>query len=148
MCEDFARLFLTLGSPEEAAKKAGFPPGSALAEGLKLLESKKVRRILKTASAGGLGSVQALAGLRRLAFGRINDALKLLSDDEPQDVASLDLFNVSEIKRVKGGGMEIKFFDRLEALKRLLEITRSDSENESADRLFSALRDSASSGDD
>lgn len=31
----------------------------------------------------------------------------------------MDLFNISEIKRVKGGGMEIKFFDRIKALEKL-----------------------------
>jgi hypothetical protein len=32
---------------------------------------------------------------------------------------SLELFNVSEIKKPKGGGIEIKFFDRLKALEHL-----------------------------
>ena len=71
-------------------------------------------------------------GLRRLAFGEIHDAVLLLFADESEileKLGELDLFNVSEIKRPKGGGMEIKFFDRLEALKRALEKLK-DSKNE------------------
>ena len=61
-------------------------------------------------------------GLRRLAFGEIKDAVTLLFADENEimeKLPDLDLFCVSEIKRPKGGGMEIKFFDRIKALERL-----------------------------
>ena len=61
-------------------------------------------------------------GLRRLAFGEIQDAVRLLYAPEEQILPALgemDLFNISEIKRPKGGGMEIKFFDRLKALEKL-----------------------------
>ena len=43
-----------------------------------------------------------------------------------EKLPKLDLFNVSEIKRPRGGGMEIKFFDRLKALEKLTD----DSEKE------------------
>ena len=65
---------------------------------------------------------EVIAGYRKLAFGAGNDALKLLFYEQtppPEELASLDLFNVSDIKRPKGGGLEIKFFDRCEALLRL-----------------------------
>ena len=67
-------------------------------------------------------------GLRRLAFGEIHDAVLLLFADESEileKLGELDLFNISEIKRPKGGGMEIKFFDRIRALEKL-----KDSKNE------------------
>lgn len=35
----------------------------------------------------------------------------------------MDLYNISEIKRKKGGDIEIKFFDRLKALQQLYEMT-------------------------
>lgn len=63
-------------------------------------------------------------GLRRLAFGEIHDAVLLLFADENEILENLktfNLYNVSEIKRPKGGGMEIKFFDRLKALEKLRE---------------------------
>ena len=64
-------------------------------------------------------------GLTELAFGSCCDAVKLLfmSEDEiMQKLPKLKLINVSEIKRPKGGGMEIKFFDRQKALDRLAEL--------------------------
>ena len=70
----------------------------------------------------GLRREEVIEGYRRLAFGRGNDALRLLFCEEappPEALAALDLFNVSDIKRPKGGGLEIRFFDRCEALLRL-----------------------------
>lgn len=69
---------------------------------------------------------QVKQGLCDLAFGDITDALKLLylSDDEVLEcLPKLKLINVSEIKRPKGGGMEIKFFDRIKACEKLSELT-------------------------
>ena len=64
-------------------------------------------------------------GLKRLAFGEIKDAIYLLFANESEiaeKLPSLDLFNISEIKRPKGGGMEIKFFDRIKAVEKLRDI--------------------------
>ncbi len=53
----------------------------------------------------------------------------------------MDLFNISEIKRKKGGDVEIKFFDRLKALEALEELSAfSESENSS---LYSAIEKGA-----
>ena len=63
-------------------------------------------------------------GLRRLAFGEIQDAVLLLFEEENEileKLSKLNLYNVSEIKRPKNGGMEIKFFDRIKALEKLRE---------------------------
>ncbi len=63
-------------------------------------------------------------GLSALAFGDVNDAVKLLfmTDEEiVEGIAQLNLMNVSEIKRPKGGGMEIKFFDRIKACECLAQ---------------------------
>ena len=84
-------------------------------------------------------------GLRHLAFGEIQDAVRLLFEDESnilQSLPTLDLFNVSEIKRIKGGGMEIKFFDRLKAIDRLEEMVNCGNDN-SAVSFYEALEKSA-----
>lgn len=84
-------------------------------------------------------------GFRRLAFGDIQDAVKLLFETEENilsSLPSLDLFNISEIKRQKGGGMEIKFFDRVKALEKLREITGAD-ERQTALSFYDALEKSA-----
>lgn len=84
-------------------------------------------------------------GLRRLAFGEIQDAVTLLFESDENILSSLprlDLFNVSEIKRQKGGGMEIKFFDRLKALERLGDVLDTDS-GQKAVSFYDALEKSA-----
>lgn len=86
-------------------------------------------------------------GLRRLAFGEITDAITLLYESEDNILnvlPKLDLFNISEIKRPKGGGMEIKFFDRLKALDKLREIVHQDNSHEPTS-FYDALEKSASS---
>lgn len=76
-------------------------------------------------------------GYETLAFGGIEDAVRLLFAEElkPEELEVLDLYNVAEIRRPKGGGMEIKFFDRLKALECL---ERLEAETGRAD-LFEAL---------
>lgn len=66
----------------------------------------------------------AKEGFRRLAFGGIHDAVRLLfcEDVNPRTLKNMDLFAVSEIRRPKNGGMEIRFFDRIEALRLLSEL--------------------------
>lgn len=93
-------------------------------------------------------------GLKRLAFGEIKDAVLLLFAQEGDilsQLPGLDLYNISEIKRPKGGGMEIKFFDRIKALEKLSELDGEiHSEPLSFYRAFeeSAKRISKPQGDD
>ena len=85
---------------------------------------------------------KVLAGLEKLAFGKVNDAVALAFSDEmpPGEVLSkMNLFNVSGVKRVKGGGVEVQFFDRQKALERLYEYAREDASAETADSLLAAL---------
>lgn len=69
-----------------------------------------------------------LEGYRRLAFGEIKDAVRLLFCESatPQMLRNLDLFCVSEIRSVKGGGMEIKFYDRIRALECMRELADAE----------------------
>lgn len=72
------------------------------------------------------------SGFEKLAFGRITDAIRLLYSDNAPDadeIDLMDLFNISEIKRAKGGGMEIKFFDRLKALEKMHILNEENAEN-------------------
>lgn len=84
-------------------------------------------------------------GYKRLAFGSAADALKLIFREEPptdEEIEQMDLFNISEIKKPKGGGLEIKFFDRLKPLERLSEMTANEGEN-SALPFYEALNNGA-----
>ncbi len=54
----------------------------------------------------------------------------------------MDLYNISDIKRKKGGDIEIKFFDRLKALERLQQLS-CQQDSDGTDSLFSAIEKSA-----
>lgn len=144
LCRLFCCYYAKLGNVREAAVKAGFPPETALCDGLKILGSRKNRALIEklmsdTPSAAGL----VKAGLERLAFGSSNDAAFLAFSEEipcPEKIAGLDLFGVSEIKRVKGGGVEIKLFDRQKALERLYEYDSQKDSSENASNLIRALK--------
>lgn len=88
---------------------------------------------------------QVTQGLLDLALGSVNDAVSLLfMDDEEivEKLPKLKLMNVSEIKRPKGGGMEIKFFDRVKAMERLEQENAQKQENGLS--FYEALEKSAS----
>ena len=83
-------------------------------------------------------------GYQRLAFGCISDAVCLLFSDEvsPEEIEKMDLFNIAEIKRKKGGDIEIKFFDRLKALEKLQD-TRTGNGDTAEASLYSAIEQGA-----
>ena len=121
----FCRAFVRTRSPREASVAAGFllfPEKAAE----KLLSAKPVQaKIQELEQSLSVQRAELIAGYRRLAFGSVADAVRLLQQtdqDAPPDPDTLDLFTVSEIKRPKGGGLEIKFFDRQKALDRLAEL--------------------------
>jgi len=61
-------------------------------------------------------------GYKRLAFGSNRDTLRLMFSDDALSrttLEKLNIFNVSTIKRDKNGAVEIKFYDRRDALERL-----------------------------
>lgn len=144
--ELFCRLYATCRNAREAAFKAGYkvcPEAAAR----KLLSRSAIReaaeRIKKETV---ISSDEVRAGLHRIAFSSSADAVKLIFSEncENIDIEELDLFNVSEIKQLKGGGLEIKFFDRIKALEKLGEISDRTEENSSAP-FYEALERSAAS---
>lgn len=130
-------------SPEDAAKAAGYPAKQCGQQAAVLLgqasirrRCKKLSKELRWCSPGTL----ARAGLERLALAGADCAAFLLNEDgECQE--GTDFYNVSEIKRPKGGGLEIRFFDRLKALSLLAEL--ESEQPESAGSLLDALNRSA-----
>ena len=144
MRRQFCSLYAMLGNISEAARGAGVPPDSAFREGLEILGMPQYQRLIQrlTRMPRIDPRHQVRAGLERLAFGTANDALALLLSEEPMtgaQLSRLDLFNVSEIKKVKGGGLEIKFFDRQRALERMYEYASSADSGETARSLLAAL---------
>lgn len=142
---DFCRLYVRLRNPREAAKRSGYdilPEYRAIS----LLSKKEIKnKIAELEKESTADECLVSAGLQRLAFGSCTDAVKLIlsaNQDIPPDIESLDLFNVSEIKFTCGKGMEIKFFDRLKALERLLELSKSGNDT-GAIAFYEALERSA-----
>ena len=127
----------------EAAVKSGyiFPEKSA-AKLLKRLDiAEEIAHLDKQREAT---QKDITIGYQRLAFGCISDAVYLLFSDEVSrdEIEKMDLFNVSEIKRKKGGDIEIKFFDRLKALEKLADLGSVQRDNEESS-LYSAIEKGA-----
>lgn len=125
----FCNCFVSCGSADEAAYNAGFVRNSKRS-GEELLCREDIADEIKRLGKCRTSSLSEIAtvGYRRLAFGKISDAVSLLYMENPsrEQLEHMDLFLVSEIKRPKDGSMEIKFFDRLKALEKLTD----DSEKE------------------
>ena len=127
----------------ESAVKSGymFPEKSAI----KLLRRREITEEIARIDKQREATQKDIAiGYQRLAFGCISDAICLLFSDEvtPEEIEKMDLFNISEIKRKKGGDIEIKFFDRLKALEKLEDIWSTHGEDEESS-LFSAIEKGA-----
>ena len=136
---DKERLFCSYyaedGDARGCAARAGFvvaPRRSAA----RLLAREEIRNeISRLEKEKKATSSEVEKGLRRLAFGSVADALKLMLCEETmsaEEIEKLDLFNVSDIKRPKGGGLEIKFFDRLKALERLEKLGTGEENTQSS----------------
>lgn len=127
----------------EAAAKSGylFPEKTAL----RLLKRKEIRSFIDELDRQRRADKKDIAqGYVRLAFGCVSDAIKLLyaEDNEKEKIEEMDLFNISEIKRKKGGDIEIKFFDRLKALERLQQLC-DEKDPLTGTSLYSAIASSA-----
>lgn len=117
----FCELYSAGGDAPAAAAGAGY--GEPEKAGASLLSRDEINAEISSLYEKRLKNAKqkAFAGYERIAFGSVNDAVKLLFEDEGfrTDSEGYDLFNVAEIKRPKEGALEIKFFDRLKALEKL-----------------------------
>jgi hypothetical protein len=138
--EFFCLALAQTRSAREAAARAGYK--NPQKDSLKLLARKEIRRAAQKAEAAPPNRAEIAAGYRRLAFGCCTDALRLLFLEQEPSLAALeqlDLFNVSDIKRPKGGGLEIRFFDRCEALQALEAFCGAEEEEKGARAFYEAL---------
>lgn len=78
----------------------------------------------------------------RLAFGRANDAVKLvfLDPDNRELIDKLDLSMVSEVKRGANGAVEVKLLNRIVLLELLASLTEPQAvRNNEAESFFTAM---------
>ncbi len=146
----FCKYYAKIQNHKEAAIKTGYNPNIADKTGINLLAKKNIQtninKIINEDKKTNLAQ-KAIIGLERLAFGSIIDPIKLLFCETVKDIENLpemDLFNISEIKKIKGGGFEIKFFDRIKALEKITEISQLICNNSNAADFFEAIKQSAS----
>lgn len=138
----FCTYYIHCRDPVEAAQKSGY--SFPAKRGYSLLERNDIAQYIQQLEEQRFyDRLEVEAGYRRLAFGCIGDAVSLLFKENltEEDIARMNLFNVSEIKRPKGGGLEIKFFDRLKALDKLESCCRNSGDG--ADKLFKIIGQSA-----
>ena len=141
----FCIYFCECRDPRRAAMLAGYGALSKRISAKLLARQDILSQIEKLGGMTAATKNEAVSGYRQMAFGSSADAIKLLFSDgeiSEQELMELDLYNVSEIKRPKGGGMEIKFFDRLKALEKLAELSGTD-ETDSALPFYEVLEKSA-----
>lgn len=137
----FCRWFYACGDGDAAARKAGYQNPQAAAKRLLCKEEihKELIRLIEEQSPSDRGR----ECYERLAFGDVGDAVSLLFSEEfsREALCDMDLFNIAEIKRQKGGGMEIKFYDRLRALEKLEE--RERRETDAVPPIYEAIKKGA-----
>lgn len=142
----FIALYCILRNIKEASAKAGIDTSGDFNEGIEHLLKKSTRRQLKKFNdrlSSDSGAVSA--GLSRLAFGSVNDAALLVFSQDTiteEKLSELDLFNVSEVKRDKDGGVSVKFFDRQKALEKMWEIENTTDTESGAESFLKALCES------
>ena len=148
----FCEIYAAVGDAVQAAQAAGYEqPEKA---GVNLLSRDEINAEISRLYEKRLKNARqkAYAGYERIAFGNVNDAVRLLFDGEDFGTSAegYDLFNVAEIKRPKEGALEIKFFDRLKALEKLELLNKSDKSNTSDfyNAILGGLKNSQSDGDD
>lgn len=84
-------------------------------------------------------------GLPQLAFGQVNDGVRLAFAGKTAETQALDLSAVSEIRVTEKGGVEVKFVDRVRALETLCTLLES-SGGQGAEELYRALTARAGGG--
>lgn len=141
----FCIWYAMLCNVQEAALHAGYSQEEALERGVLLLQRDDCRElihcVLGTLSLRS-SAAQVMAGLERLAFGSCNDAVRLVFATDnlsAEELAKLDLFGVSEVKRDKNGGVEVKFCDRQKAMEQILSYSNHAESQSQADSLLAAL---------
>lgn len=87
--------------------------------------SRRPPRAGRPAQPGRARREDALRRLAQIAFGRANDCVRLVLEDDPP-IGELDLTLLSEVKRSEKGAIEVRLADRIRALEELLQAGAAD----------------------
>lgn len=89
-----------------------------------------------------LSGTEVVSRIGNLAFGKANDAVKLvfLDTESREEIDKLDLSMVSEIKRGSNGVVEVKLLNRIALLELLADLTASQTQRgNEAESFFTAM---------
>lgn len=128
----FCLCFLNSLDSELSAKEAGYTKNPKKKGQTLLTKSEIADEIARLKNVRGQAMRNSsVLGFERLAFSSVSDAVSLLYMDKPtkEQLEKMDLFMVQEIKKPKDGAMEIKFFDRLKALEKLMGLTTKEEQS-------------------
>ena len=98
-------------------------------------QQKDIRRRIREGTIQRKDVVRRLA---ELAFGRVNDCVKLALEEAPE-LDKLDLSLLSEVRRNDKGTVEIRLIDRLQVLERLAQM--AGEENSPMESFLQAMQD-------
>ncbi|MDE5852970.1 MAG: terminase small subunit [Oscillospiraceae bacterium] len=134
---------------KEAAIRAGYSRLIADRTASKLLGRKDIVNYIENLHIG-LKRDQiidlAVTALKRIAFYRPNDVVFLAlksSELTEKQIEELDLFQLSELKKLKDGGFEVKFSDRSKAIDLLITLADKIGDDNDADDFLKALTSNA-----
>ena len=136
--EEFCRAFLRSMDPERAAAETGRKDGFSSLE--RQATQDRLER-MRSNAAGQIRREDVIRRLAQLAFGRVNDAVKLALHPSEADAEQLELAAVSEFK-VTDKGVEVKMIDRVRALETLHGLLENSGDS-GAEDLYHALEDAA-----
>ncbi len=105
-------------------------------------EEKRKRNLPERIRAGELTRQDVARRLGELAFGKVNDCVRLALEPEPC-LEKLDLSLLTEVKRSEKGMVEIRLVDRLKVLEQLARMTGENQEGVEA--FFQALQEGEAS---
>ena len=87
--------------------------------------NKGSKGLQKRIRSGTLTREDVARRLAELAFGRANDCVRLVLEEDAK-MGRLDLSLLSEVKRSDKGAVEIRLIDRLRALEQLAQLASED----------------------
>lgn len=115
----FAREFLSSLDLEKAARAVGREKGA------ELLSQALVREEIRKRRRAGICREDVTRRLAELAYGRVNDCVRLVMEDETE-LEGLDLDMLTEVRRSDKGSVEVKLVDRLAVLEQLERILQQE----------------------
>ena len=141
----FCRYYANSYNSKESAIKAGFNIKKAEKTAQKLLSKKQIicclKRMEKKFQKDKIINI-AITALQKIIFYRPNDAvavIKNINNLSEYDIENLDLFQLSEVKKLKDGSFEFKFIDKIKAIEILIALSEKVEEKQKTTSLLKAL---------